>query len=72
MNEGRDVLMERIITPYSFKTLDEFKRWFKASSGIENLEEYVEPAYTSKLVIKEANGGITFQHPCVAIVGDKN
>ena len=71
-NEGRNVLMERVITPYSFKTLDEFKRWFKASSGIENPEEYIEPAYTSKLVIKEANGGITFKHPRVAIVGDKN
>ena len=66
-----NVVIERRTIPYCFETLEVFRRWFKASTGLV-IEEYIEPAYMSEVVIKKADGGITFKHPRVSITGDKN
>ena len=66
-----NVVIERRTIPYCFETLEVFRRWFKASTGLV-VEEYIEPAYMSEIVIKKADGGITYKHPRVSIIGDKN
>ena len=71
-NEGRNVVMERIVVPYCFETFEEFMRWFRASTGGMELEQYIKAEYISQHVIKEADGSVTFKQPRFVIIGQKN
>ena len=46
-------------------------RWFRASTGGIELEQYIKAEYMSQFVIKEADGSVTFKQPRLVIIGEK-
>ena len=66
----RNVVINRVLYPSRFETLEEFKQWYKASSH-QDFED-LDPTNASKYVIHEDDGGVTWKIPRVAITASKN
>jgi hypothetical protein len=63
-------VINRVLYPSRFETLEEFKQWYKASSH-QDFED-LDPTNASKYVIHEDDGGVTWKIPSVAITASKN
>ncbi|CAB4015521.1 Hypothetical predicted protein [Paramuricea clavata] len=66
----RNVVINRVLYPFRFETLEEFKQWYKATSH-QDFED-LDPTLASKYVIHEDDGGVTWKMPRVAITASKN
>ncbi len=64
-----DVVVDQPMYLYRYKSFEEFKRWFKATSH-NDLDDY--PKFYKKYVTSKDDGQITYKAPCTSITARKN